>query len=71
MAKDAVLGIWKRRSALNLVGAHINIMDGTWVQKDAGIGGAPPPPLPRVCVLVRVRARGRACVCSPADLRHA
>ncbi|KAK9182717.1 hypothetical protein WN944_025863 [Citrus x changshan-huyou] len=36
--KKAVLGIWARRSKLNLVGAHINVFTGEWTQKDAGIG---------------------------------
>lgn len=33
-----MLGIWARRSKLNLVGAHINVFTGEWTQKDAGIG---------------------------------
>ncbi|KAL5782750.1 hypothetical protein ACOSP7_007779 [Xanthoceras sorbifolium] len=38
VTKNAVLGIWARRSKLNLVGAHINVFTGEWTQKDAGIG---------------------------------
>jgi mannosidase alpha-like ER degradation enhancer 2 len=38
-AKNAVRGLWKYRSALNLVGAHINIQTGEWTQKESGIGG--------------------------------
>lgn len=38
VTKNAVRGIWARRSKLNLVGAHINIFTGEWTQKDAGIG---------------------------------
>ncbi|KAH9682332.1 alpha-mannosidase I MNS4 [Citrus sinensis] len=38
VTKKAVLGIWARRSKLNLVGAHINVFTGEWTQKDAGIG---------------------------------
>ncbi|XP_062108214.1 alpha-mannosidase I MNS4 [Humulus lupulus] len=36
--KNAVRGLWARRSKLNLVGAHINVFTGDWTQKDAGIG---------------------------------
>ncbi|PIA31515.1 hypothetical protein AQUCO_04900074v1 [Aquilegia coerulea] len=36
--KNAVRGIWARRSKINLVGAHINVFTGEWTQKDAGIG---------------------------------
>ena len=39
VAKEATRALWKRRSALNLVGAHINIETGEWTQKDSGIGG--------------------------------
>lgn len=38
VTKNAVRGIWARRSKLNLVGAHINVFTGEWTQKDAGIG---------------------------------
>ncbi|CAN6441071.1 unnamed protein product [Victoria cruziana] len=38
VTKNAVRGIWARRSELNLVGAHINVFTGEWTQKDAGIG---------------------------------
>ncbi|KAF4347942.1 hypothetical protein G4B88_014949 [Cannabis sativa] len=36
--RNAVRGLWARRSKLNLVGAHINVFTGDWTQKDAGIG---------------------------------
>ncbi|KAK7344054.1 hypothetical protein VNO77_13286 [Canavalia gladiata] len=38
VTKNAVRGLWARRSRLNLVGAHINVFTGDWTQKDAGIG---------------------------------
>ncbi|XP_020967048.1 alpha-mannosidase I MNS4 isoform X1 [Arachis ipaensis] len=38
VTKNAVRGLWARRSKLNLVGAHINVFTGEWTQKDAGIG---------------------------------
>ncbi|KAL0684645.1 hypothetical protein Bca4012_051493 [Brassica carinata] len=38
VAKNAVRGLWARRSTLDLVGAHINVFTGEWTQKDAGIG---------------------------------
>jgi mannosidase alpha-like ER degradation enhancer 2 len=38
-AKRAVKAMWAYRSPLNLIGAHINIQNGEWVQKDSGIGG--------------------------------
>ncbi|XP_031382720.1 alpha-mannosidase I MNS4 isoform X2 [Punica granatum] len=38
VTKNAVHGLWARRSRLNLVGAHINVFTGEWTQKDAGIG---------------------------------
>ncbi|KAH0460851.1 hypothetical protein IEQ34_008426 [Dendrobium chrysotoxum] len=38
VTKNAVRGIWARRSKINLVGAHINVFSGEWTQKDAGIG---------------------------------
>lgn len=33
VTKNAVRGLWARRSKLNLVGAHINIFTGEWTQK--------------------------------------
>ncbi|CAL9164442.1 unnamed protein product [Musa hybrid cultivar] len=33
VTKNAVRGIWARRSKINLVGAHINIFTGEWTQK--------------------------------------
>ncbi|XP_047951788.1 alpha-mannosidase I MNS4 isoform X2 [Salvia hispanica] len=38
VTKNAVLGLWARRSRINLVGAHIDVFSGEWTQKDAGIG---------------------------------
>ncbi|CAI9118318.1 OLC1v1019875C1 [Oldenlandia corymbosa var. corymbosa] len=38
LTKNAVRGIWARRSRINLVGAHIDVFTGEWTQKDAGIG---------------------------------
>ncbi|XP_074322190.1 alpha-mannosidase I MNS4 isoform X3 [Apium graveolens] len=38
VTKNSVLGLWARRSRINLVGAHINVFTGEWTQKDAGIG---------------------------------
>ncbi|GAB2245362.1 hypothetical protein Droror1_Dr00000855 [Drosera rotundifolia] len=38
VTKNAVRGLWARRSKLNLVGAHINVFTGEWTQKEAGIG---------------------------------
>ncbi|GAB2266099.1 Alpha-mannosidase I mns4 [Dionaea muscipula] len=38
VTKNAVRGLWARRSKLDLVGAHINVFTGEWTQKDAGIG---------------------------------
>ncbi|KAK5805042.1 hypothetical protein PVK06_032694 [Gossypium arboreum] len=38
VTKNAVRGLWARRSKLHLVGAHINVFTGEWTQKDAGIG---------------------------------
>jgi len=38
-AMKALRGLWKLRSSINLVGAHLNIKSGAWEQKDAGIGG--------------------------------
>ncbi|KAE8670407.1 putative alpha-mannosidase I MNS4 [Hibiscus syriacus] len=33
VTKNAVRGLWARRSKLNLVGAHINVFTGEWTQK--------------------------------------
>ncbi|XP_020586945.1 alpha-mannosidase I MNS4 isoform X2 [Phalaenopsis equestris] len=33
VTKNAVRGIWARRSKINLVGAHINVFSGEWTQK--------------------------------------
>lgn len=33
VTKNAVRGLWTRRSKLNLVGAHINVFTGEWTQK--------------------------------------
>ncbi|XP_073152068.1 alpha-mannosidase I MNS4 [Henckelia pumila] len=38
VTKNAVRGLWSRRSRINLVGAHIDVFTGEWTQKDAGIG---------------------------------
>ncbi|GAA0146410.1 hypothetical protein LIER_06375 [Lithospermum erythrorhizon] len=38
VTKNAVRGIWARRSNINLVGAHIDVFTGEWTQKEAGIG---------------------------------
>ncbi|XP_052190234.1 alpha-mannosidase I MNS4 [Diospyros lotus] len=38
VTKNAVRGLWARRSKINLVGAHIDVFTGRWTQKDAGIG---------------------------------
>ncbi|KAH6769982.1 Glycosyl hydrolase family 47 protein [Perilla frutescens var. hirtella] len=38
VTKNAVRGLWARRSRINLVGAHIDVFSGEWTQKDAGIG---------------------------------
>ncbi|CAK9168527.1 unnamed protein product [Ilex paraguariensis] len=38
VTKNAVRGLWARRSKINLVGAHIDVFTGEWTQKDAGIG---------------------------------
>ncbi|KAM9966010.1 hypothetical protein ACTFIR_006198 [Dictyostelium discoideum] len=37
-ARKAVRSIWKYRSDLELVGNHINIINGEWTIKEAGIG---------------------------------
>ena len=33
VTKNAVRGIWARRSRINLVGAHIDVFTGEWTQK--------------------------------------
>lgn len=33
VAKNAVRGLWARRSKINLVGAHIDVFTGEWTQK--------------------------------------
>jgi hypothetical protein len=33
VTKNAVRGLWARRSKLNLVGAHINVFTGEWTHK--------------------------------------
>ena len=33
VTKNAVLGLWARRSRINLVGAHIDVFSGEWTQK--------------------------------------
>ncbi|CAA0806636.1 Probable alpha-mannosidase I MNS4 [Striga hermonthica] len=38
VTKNAVRGLWARRSRINLVGAHVDVFSGEWTQKDAGIG---------------------------------
>ncbi|GER25487.1 Mannosyl-oligosaccharide 1,2-alpha-mannosidase IA [Striga asiatica] len=38
VTKNAVRGLWARRSRINLLGAHIDVFSGEWTQKDAGIG---------------------------------
>ncbi|KAL2463695.1 putative alpha-mannosidase I MNS4 [Forsythia ovata] len=38
VTKNAVQGLWARRSKINLLGAHIDVFSGEWTQKDAGIG---------------------------------
>jgi len=38
VAREAVRGIWNRRSPRFLIGNHINIFTGEWVHRDAGIG---------------------------------
>lgn len=37
-AKRAALSVWRRRSEIDLVGAHVNLRTGAWTQADAGIG---------------------------------
>jgi ER degradation enhancer, mannosidase alpha-like 2 len=37
-ARRATHALWSRRSKLNLVGAHIDILTGKWTHDDAGIG---------------------------------
>uniref|UniRef100_A0A914CQ79 alpha-1,2-Mannosidase n=1 Tax=Acrobeloides nanus TaxID=290746 RepID=A0A914CQ79_9BILA len=38
VALKALEGLWKSRSAIGLVGNHINIQNGVWTATDAGIG---------------------------------
>ncbi|RHY14613.1 hypothetical protein DYB36_001415 [Aphanomyces astaci] len=38
VARDAVLGLWDRRSDLNLLGSTINVNTGDWVHTHTGIG---------------------------------
>lgn len=38
VARNAIRGLWSRRSALGLVGSHIDISTGVWTHKDSGIG---------------------------------
>lgn len=33
VTKNAVRGLWARRSRINLVGAHIDVFSGEWTQK--------------------------------------
>lgn len=33
VTKNAVRGLWARRSGINLVGAHIDVFSGEWTQK--------------------------------------
>ena len=33
VTKNAVRGLWARRSKINLVGAHIDVFTGEWTQK--------------------------------------
>ena len=37
-AKRAALAVWRRRSEIDLVGAHVHLKSGAWTQADAGIG---------------------------------
>ncbi|KAJ3145802.1 alpha mannosidase-like protein [Geranomyces variabilis] len=37
-AKRALMSIWERRSALDLIGNTINVLDGKWINELAGIG---------------------------------
>ena len=37
-AKRAALAVWRRRSELDLLGAHVHLKSGQWTQADAGIG---------------------------------
>jgi hypothetical protein len=38
-AEKATKALWSRRSALGLLGSHINLETGQWVYFDSGIGG--------------------------------
>ncbi len=37
-AKRAALALWRLRSEIDLLGAHVNLQSGAWTQADAGIG---------------------------------
>jgi Glycosyl hydrolase family 47 len=37
-AKRALRALWSRRSGLGLVGAHIDVISGTWTHRDSGVG---------------------------------
>ncbi len=37
-ARRAVRGLWARRSAIGLLGGHIDVRSGAWTHRDAGIG---------------------------------
>jgi len=37
-AEKALIAMYNRRSSLNLLGNHINIINGQWTHRDAGIG---------------------------------
>ena len=37
-ARRATRGLWARRSKLGLVGAHVDVMSGSWTHRDAGVG---------------------------------
>jgi mannosidase alpha-like ER degradation enhancer 2 len=37
-ARTAARALWRARSALNLVGAHIDVVSGAWTQLDSGVG---------------------------------
>eukprot|EP01118_Nematostelium_gracile_P016097 TRINITY_DN658_c0_g1_i4.p1 TRINITY_DN658_c0_g1~~TRINITY_DN658_c0_g1_i4.p1 ORF type:complete len:606 (+),score=142.25 TRINITY_DN658_c0_g1_i4:1738-3555(+) len=37
-AKEAVRGLWSKKSEIGLIGNHIDIWNGQWTYRDAGIG---------------------------------
>ena len=37
-ARRAAVAVWRRRSELDLLGAHVNLRTGVWTQADAGVG---------------------------------